>query len=45
MSDPDANIGTYAKSKTLAEQAAWEFAEANDINLVVINPGGVMGPT
>ena len=44
-SDPDANIGTYAKSKTLAEQAAWEFAEANDINLVVINPGGVMGPT
>ena len=44
-SDPDADIGTYAKSKTLAEQAAWEFAKANDIDLVVINPGGVMGPT
>ena len=44
-SDPDTNIGTYAKSKTLAEKAAWEFAESNDIDLVVINPGGVMGPT
>ena len=44
-SDPDADIGTYAKSKTLAEQAAWEFAGSNDIDLVVINPGGVMGPT
>ena len=44
-SDPDADIGTYAKSKTLAEQAAWEFAKANGIDLVVINPGGVMGPT
>ena len=44
-SDPDADIGTYAKSKTLAEQAAWEFARSNDIDLVVINPGGVMGPT
>ena len=44
-SDPNEEIGTYAKSKTLAEQAAWEFAKANDINLVVINPGGVMGPT
>jgi dihydroflavonol-4-reductase len=44
-SDPNEEIGTYAKSKTLAEQAAWEFAEANNIDLVVINPGGVMGPT
>ena len=44
-SDPNEEIGTYAKSKTLAEQAAWEFAKANDIDLVVINPGGVMGPT
>ena len=43
--DPNEEIGTYAKSKTLAEQAAWEFAKANDIDLVVINPGGVMGPT
>ena len=44
-SDPDEEIGTYARSKTLAEKAAWEFAKANDIDLVVINPGGVMGPT
>ena len=44
-SDPNEEIGTYAKSKTLAEQAAWEFAKANNIDLVVINPGGVMGPT
>ena len=44
-SDPDANIGTYAKSKTLAERVAWEFADTNSIDLVVINPGGVLGPT
>ena len=44
-SNPNEEIGTYAKSKTLAEQAAWKFAKANDIDLVVINPGGVMGPT
>ena len=44
-SDPDEEIGTYARSKTLAEKTAWEFAKANDIDLVVINPGGVMGPT
>jgi len=44
-SDPNADIGTYAKSKTLAEQAAWKYAKANDVALVVINPGGVMGPT
>jgi len=44
-SDPDEEIGTYARSKTLAEKAAWEFAKTNDIDLVVINPGGVMGPT
>tara|TARA_Y100000817_G_scaffold38082_1_gene26205 strand:+ start:1069 stop:2052 length:984 start_codon:yes stop_codon:yes gene_type:complete len=44
-SDPDADIGTYAKSKTLAERVAWEFADTNSIDLVVINPGGVLGPT
>jgi len=44
-SDPDAEIGTYAKSKVLAEKAAWAFAEENNFDLVVINPGGVMGPT
>ena len=44
-SDPEAEIGTYAKSKVLAEKAAWTFAQENDLDLVVINPGGVMGPT
>ena len=44
-SDPEAEIGTYAKSKVLAEKAAWAFAQENDLDLVVINPGGVMGPT
>ena len=44
-SDPDADIGTYAKSKTLAERVAWEFADTKSIDLVVINPGGVLGPT
>jgi dihydroflavonol-4-reductase len=42
--DPEA-VGSYAKSKILAERAAWAFAEANGLDLVVINPGGVMGPT
>lgn len=44
-SDPEAEIGTYAKSKVLAEKSAWSYAEENNLNLVVINPGGVMGPT
>ncbi len=39
-------IGTYAKSKTLAEQAAWKFMEEQHsaMELVTINPGGVFGP-
>lgn len=36
----------YAYSKTLAERAAWDIAEAQDQwSLVVINPGLVIGPT
>ncbi|HIE22316.1 MAG TPA: aldehyde reductase, partial [Acidimicrobiia bacterium] len=37
----------YAYSKTLAERAAWEFVEATGIglDLVVINPTGVIGPS
>ena len=31
-------------SKTLAEQAAWKFAEENAIDLVTINPGFTIGP-
>lgn len=39
----------YLKSKTLAERSAWEFINAqqgdNKLELVVINPGPVYGPT
>lgn len=31
-------------SKTLAEEAAWRFAKDNTIDLVVLNPGFVIGP-
>jgi nucleoside-diphosphate-sugar epimerase len=41
----DPRIGAYEKSKTLAERAAWEFARANDLELAVINPGAVLGPS
>ncbi|CAI9764980.1 unnamed protein product [Fraxinus pennsylvanica] len=34
----------YALSKTLAEEAAWKFANENGIDLVVMNPGLVIGP-
>eukprot|EP00252_Welwitschia_mirabilis_P003729 TRINITY_DN1377_c0_g1_i8.p1 TRINITY_DN1377_c0_g1~~TRINITY_DN1377_c0_g1_i8.p1 ORF type:complete len:323 (+),score=67.70 TRINITY_DN1377_c0_g1_i8:264-1232(+) len=34
----------YPASKTLAEQAAWEFARKNGLDVVVINPGSVIGP-
>ncbi len=42
------NLSTYAKSKTLAEQGAWNFIKDSEVNnppeLVTINPGGVFGP-
>ena len=39
-------LSAYAKSKTLAERAAWEFArdEAPELALTVINPSLVLGP-
>ena len=40
-----ANIGAYMKSKTLAEQAAWAATNGGAMELVVINPGGVFGPS
>ena len=47
-SDPDAKrIGTYERSKTLAERAAWAFIEsgaAGAMELATINPGLVLGP-
>jgi dihydroflavonol-4-reductase len=44
-SDVHANIGAYAKSKTLAERAAWDTVAGGDMELVVINPGVVFGPS
>jgi len=43
-SDTDADIGAYAKSKTLAERAAWDINGNDTMELTVINPGGVSGP-
>ncbi|KAF8708571.1 hypothetical protein HU200_029943 [Digitaria exilis] len=34
----------YSVSKTLAEKAAWKFAEEKGLDVVVVNPGTVMGP-
>jgi len=44
-SDTNANIGAYAKSKTLAERAAWDINRDSEMELAVINPGGVFGPS
>ncbi|MEK9727405.1 MAG: NAD-dependent epimerase/dehydratase family protein [Candidatus Margulisiibacteriota bacterium] len=47
--DINGYINTYQKSKTVAEQAAWDFinnqTDATPMELTVVNPGGVMGPT
>jgi len=41
-------IGAYSKSKTLAEQAAWDFIRSeentNQMELVAINPPLILGP-
>lgn len=38
-------VTPYAKSKTLAERAAWDFAAENPgLELVVVNPVGIFGP-
>lgn len=34
----------YVTSKILAEEAAWKFAKENELDLVAINPGMVIGP-
>jgi dihydroflavonol-4-reductase len=41
-----ANIHPYQKSKTIAEQAAWDFIknEGGNLELSTVNPVGVMGP-
>ncbi len=39
-------VNGYAKSKTLAEKAAWDFIkqEGNGLELSVVNPVGIFGP-
>jgi len=41
----NANIGAYAKSKTLAELVAWNAIPGNKMELTVVNPGAVFGPS
>jgi nucleoside-diphosphate-sugar epimerase len=47
-SDTDGDISAYSLSKTLAEQAAWEFVKGQDserpLELAVLNPGYILGP-
>ena len=45
--DPNgSDVQPYAKSKTLAERAAWDFIarEGGGLELAVVNPVGVFGP-
>jgi nucleoside-diphosphate-sugar epimerase len=44
-SDTSAKIGAYAKSKTLAERAAWDAVAGSEMELTVVNPGAVFGPS
>jgi len=43
------NVTAYFKSKTLAEKSAWDFINNqtgdNKLELVVVNPGPIYGPT
>jgi len=43
---PVGGVSAYAKSKTLAERAAWDFVagEGADLELSVVNPVAVFGP-
>jgi dihydroflavonol-4-reductase len=45
----DKSVTAYYKSKTLAEKAAWDFIQNqtgdSKLELVVINPGPIYGPT
>jgi nucleoside-diphosphate-sugar epimerase len=42
----DPGVSAYAKSKTVAERAAWDFMnrEGGGLELAVVNPVGVFGP-
>jgi dihydroflavonol-4-reductase len=43
----DKSLSAYLKSKTLAEKAAWDFMarEGDDLELAVINPMAILGPS
>jgi nucleoside-diphosphate-sugar epimerase len=44
-SDVSQPMSAYAKSKTLAERAAWEFVDREgSLELAVVNPVGILGP-
>lgn len=45
-SNPEADIGAYPKSKTLAERAAWDFVAGfgAGMELATINPVAIIGP-
>ncbi len=44
-SDPGSPLSTpYYRSKTFAERAAWDYARESGLELVVINPGMILGP-
>jgi nucleoside-diphosphate-sugar epimerase len=46
-SDPDnPKMSPYARSKTIAERAAWDFMEERDATekLATVNPGAIIGP-
>jgi dihydroflavonol-4-reductase len=40
----DRAVSPYFIAKTQAERKAWEFAKESGLNLVVINPGAIIGP-
>ncbi|KAK3696046.1 hypothetical protein LTR37_018188 [Vermiconidia calcicola] len=42
----DPSVPPYPRSKTIAEQAAWDWIakEGGEMELSVVNPGGVFGP-
>jgi dihydroflavonol-4-reductase len=46
--DINQQVNTYQRSKTITEKAAWEFIKNqkgdHQLELTVVNPGGVMGP-
>ncbi|BFI41808.1 hypothetical protein AXG93_3791s1100 [Marchantia polymorpha subsp. ruderalis] len=41
---PQSSLGLYSLSKTLAEKAAWNFAKEKGLDVVVMNPGVMVGP-